>query len=184
MPESFVATRYRIPPPAAAIAALACVTILTAGPAAAEPPPGPVEPPPPGPVGLIPPIASIGSVLAQTGSESAGPFGLPDLSAWAPSLLLGQNPVPAAPGLQPGPAVIPGLSAFDPRYLLPLTEAPAAPGEGSPAAGIAPDADNPGTGRVAFLRRLSEMYRAGDLTGAMLGQLPTDEAGRPVLPAG
>jgi hypothetical protein len=184
MPEPFVATRHRMPPLAAAVAALACVAILTTGPAAAEPPPGPVEPLPPGPVGLIPPIASIGSVLAQTGSESAGPFGLPDLSAWAPSLLLGQNPVPAPPGRQPGPAGIPGLSAFDPRYLLPLNEAPAAPGEGSLSAGIAPATDDPGTGRIAFLRRLYEMYRAGDLTGAMLGQLPTDEAGRPVLPAG
>ena len=142
-----------------------------------EPPPDPA--PAPAPTGVIPPIASFGNVLAQSGSSPAGPLGLPDLSAYAPSLVLGQNPVPAAPG-GIAQAEIPNLSAFNAAYLLPQNLTPAAPGQGEPAPGIGPDQDSPGTGRIAFLRRLHEMYQDGALKGAFLGQMPKEQLGEPL----
>lgn len=152
-----------------------------AGPAIADPA---EEPPPeptaaPAPTGLIPPIASIGNVLAQSGSTTAGPLGLPDLSAYAPSLVLGQNPVPAAPGTTEA-SVVPNLNAFNAAYLLPQNLTPAAPGQGEPAPGIGPNQDSPSAGRIAFLRRLHEMYQAGALTGAFLGQMPKEQLGEPL----
>jgi len=142
-----------------------------------EPPPDPAAAP--APTGLIPPIASIGNVLGQNGSTPAGPLGLPDLSAYAPSLVLGQNPVPAAPGVPDAP-VVPNLNAFNAAYLLPQNLTPAAPGQGEPAPGIGPDQDSPSAGRIAFLRRLHEMYQAGALTGALLGQVPKEQLGEPL----
>ena len=146
--------------------------LLTAWPATAgdttAPPPAP-EPPP---QSIIPPGGlSLGSILAQTGSAPTGPLGLPDMSAYGANLLLGQNVTPAAPGSET-PAGIYPLNAFRSEYLVPLNMTPAAPGQGVPAPGIGPDADSPGTGRIAFLRRLHEMYAAGELKGALLGQKP------------
>jgi len=158
---------------ASATAALLGAALLGATPAPAEPgppaPPAPV-PAPPSPAELIP---AIGNVLAQAGTQPAGPFGLPDLSGYAGNLVLGQNAAPAPPGAPV--ATVPDLRAFTPEYLLPLNTAPAAPGQGTPAPGIAPTEDIPGTGRIAFLRRLYEMYQAGDLRGALLGQLPPEQ---------
>jgi len=142
-----------------------------------EPPPDPAAAP--GPTGLIPPIASIGNVLAQNGSTPAGPLGLPDLSAYAPSLVLGQNPIPAAPGAPDAP-VVPNLNAFNAAYLLPQNLTPAAPGQGEPAPGIGPNPDSPSAGRIAFLRRLHEMYQDGALAGALLGQMPKEQLGEPL----
>lgn len=142
------------------------------GPPIPEPAP-PIPPvPEPAPAGLTDQLARIGNAMGQTGSAPAGPLGLPDLSALGPTLLLAQNPVPSAPGV-PAPPEVPSLSAFDPAYLIPLNTDPAAPGAGAPAPGIGPDADSPGTGRLAFLQRLREMYAAGQLRGALLGQQPT-----------
>ena len=147
--------------------------------------PAPADQPPPdpaagsAPTGLIPPIASIRNVLAQNGSAAAGPLGLPDLSAYSSSLVLGQNPVPAAPGATDAP-VVPNLSAFNAGYLLPQNLTPAAPGQGTSAPGIGPDQDSPSAGRIAFLRRLHEMYQAGALKGAFLGQLPKEQLGEPL----
>jgi hypothetical protein len=120
-------------------------------------------------------LPAIGNVLAQAGNEAAGPFGLPDLSAYGPNLLLGQTVQPSLPGTPA--ASVPDLRAFTPEYLLPLNQTPAPPGQGTPAAGIAPNEDIPGTGRIAFLRRLYEMYQAGDLQGALLGQQPAEQFG-------
>ena len=121
----------------------------------APPAPG-IDPAPPAPMGLIPPISTIGG-------------------------LLGQTLVPSVPGTAEQ-AVTPSLQVFTDEYLVPLNLVPAAPGEGSPAPGIGPNADIPGAGRIAMLRRLHEMYQAGNLTGALLGQLPKDEFGQPMLP--
>lgn len=155
-------------------AALAAVTLACPRTAAAEPAP-PVDTPPvqttPAPA---PPVSGIGNALAQSGSAPAGPLGLPDLSAYTNALILGQNPVPAAPGEAAGVAV-PDLSAFSPGYLLPQNLEPAAPGAGTPAPGLGPDEDAPGTGRIAFLRRIYEMYGAGALKGALLGQQSPEE---------
>jgi hypothetical protein len=132
-------------------------------------------------MGLIPPISTIGGLLGQTGIEPAGPLGLPDLATYGNALVLGQNLVPSVPGTAEQ-AVTPSLQVFTDDYLVPLNLVPAAPGEGSPAPGIGPNADIPGAGRIAMLRRLREMYQAGNLTGALLGQLPKDEFGQPMLP--
>ena len=146
------------------------------------PPPAPgIDPAPPAPMGLIPPISTIGGLLGQTGIEPAGPLGLPDLATYGNALVLGQNLVPSVPGTAEQ-AVTPSLEVFTDEYLVPLNLVPAAPGEGSPAPGIGPNADIPGSGRIAMLRRLHEMYQAGNLTGALLGQLPKDEFGQPMLP--
>ena len=162
--------------------ALTAFVVVTAAPAVAAPvddQPTDPSPAPAAPTGFIPPVASFGNILGQTGSDPAGPLGIPDLSAYAPNLVLGQNPVPAAPGTA-DPAVIPNLSAFNAGYLLPQNLKPAAPGLGTLAPGIGPDKDNPSTGRIAFLRRLNEMYQVGGLTGAFLGQLPKDQLGEPL----
>ena len=149
--------------------ALCALALLGAAPATAEPQDPPPQPPPPTSV-----LAGIGSVLAQSGGTPAGPLGLPALPALGPTLLLAQYPVPTAPGA-PAPAPEP-LIAFDPDLLLPQNLQPAAPGAGELAPGIGPDAEHPGTGRIAFLQRLHEMYAAGQLEGALLGQRPPEPA--------
>ncbi|MGI9162516.1 MAG: hypothetical protein ACR2JI_06280 [Mycobacterium sp.] len=128
----------------------------------------------PSPVPAPPLVSSIGNALGQRGDGPTGPLGLPDLSAYGANLLLGQNPAPAAPaGVTP--ALLPRLSAFDPNYLVPQNLTPAIPGAGTPAPGIGPTAEDPSTGRIAFLRRLHEMYAEGELTGALLGQMSPEE---------
>lgn len=158
------------------VAALIFSAPALADPAAPDPTvidPGGVPPP------YVPPRSGIGSALAQSDAAPAGPLGLPDLSAYAPGLLLGQNAVPSAPGAQV-PVAAPDLRAFDSAYLLPQNVAPAAPGQGVPAEGIGPTPDDPSTGRIAFLRRLHTMYADGDLAGALLGQVPDEQLGQPL----
>lgn len=170
-------------------AALITVCALTSGPVAlswADPPaaddavPAPPEipaatgeaapPPPP----AQPLVSSIGTALGQRGDGPTGPLGLPDLSAYGANLLLGQNPAPAAPaGVTP--ALLPRLSAFEPNYLVPQYLTPAIPGSGTLAPGIGPTPEDPGTGRIAFLKRLHAMYAEGELTGALLGQMSPEE---------
>lgn len=159
---------------------LAASAVAPAAPAGADPivEPTPVveptpAPAPPAPADLLP---AIGGVLSQVGNPAAGPFGLPDLSAYGTNLVLGQNAAPAPPGAPA--AAVPNLNAFAPEYLLPQNVAPAAPDEGTAAPGLAPNADIAGTGRIAFLRRIYEMYQEGSLKGALLGQNPPG-----VLPA-
>ena len=167
---------------AGALAATALVLggILLCPTAAADPEPLPVDPSaPPLPPDPAPPRAGIGSALAQNGADPVGPLGLPDLSGYAPGLLLGQHLVPSAPGA-PSPLTSPTLNAFDGQYLLAQNVAPAAPGQGVPAPGIGPTADDPGTGRLSFLRRLHEMYTGGGLSGALLGQVPDEQLGQPL----
>lgn len=158
------------------------VAVLIASPAALADPPAPdptvTEPAPP-PAGYVPPVSGIGSVLAQSDSNPMGPLGLPDLAAYAPGLLLAQNPVPSAPGAV-APVSAPDLRAFNGDYLLPQNVAPAAPGQGIPADGFGPTPQDPSTGRLAFLRRLHEMYSDGGLTGAFLGQVPDEQLGEPL----
>lgn len=152
-----------------AVLAFAC-------PASADDTPAPSPaPPPPTAQTILPPggLAAIGSALAQNGSAATGPLGLPDMSAYGANLLLGQNTAPAAPGEATLAGIYP-LSAFQSQYLVPQNVTPAAPGQGVPAPGIGPDADDPGTGRIAFLKRLHDMYAAGELKGALLGQKPLD----------
>lgn len=161
--------------------------LVCAAPAQAVPD-APTPTPPP-PAEFIPQPAGIGNPLAQSGTQPGGPLGLPDLSAYGPNLLLGQNPEPVAAGAPAGAPVVPNLSAFNPDYLLGQNQTPAAPGTGETAPGLGPDQDNPGTGRIDFLRRIYEMYQAGALKGSLLGQQSPDEfaeqaAAPPPSPAG
>jgi len=118
--------------------------------------------------------SGIGNPLAQSGDASSGPFGLPDLSTSAAGMLLGQNLMPAAPDAT-APAQLPAFYAFDQNYLLPQYLDPSVPGRGTPAPGIGPTPEDPSTGRIAFLRRLHEMYAADELRGALLGQQSPEE---------
>ncbi len=158
------------------LAAAVGAALLGSPCAAADP--GPEQPSPP-PAPVVPPNATVGSVLAQSGAPAVGPMGLPDLSGYVPGLLLGQNPVPSPAGT-PGSVVTPNLQAFDDQYLVPQNVVPAAPGEGQPDIGIGPSPEQPGTGRLDFLRRLHEMYQAGALDGALLGQVPYQQLGEPL----
>lgn len=159
---------------------LGLVAVLSPAQAAADPPPPePTVQPAPGPAGYVPPQSGIGNVLAQSDSAATGPVGLPNLAAYAPGLLLGQNAVPSAPGA-PGAVTAPDLRAFNGDYLLPQNVTPAAPGQGAPADGIGPTPQDPSTGRLAFLRRLHGMYSEGGLDGAFLGQLPDEQLGEPL----
>ncbi len=155
---------------------LVIMALAPMAPATADPGPPPTDPAPApvAPTDFIPQQAGIGNPLAQNGNQATGILGLPDLSEYGPNLLLGQSTTPAAPG-DPAAAAVPNLNAFNPQYLLGQNVAPAAPGEGSAAPGLGPDADSPGTGRIAFLRRLYEMYQAGGLKGSLLGQQSPDE---------
>ena len=155
---------------AVASTALFCATPAQAAPGEPTPPP----PPPLPATEFVPQQAGIGNVLGQSGSQPAGLFGLPDLSGYGSNLLLGQTPGPVIPGA-PATAVVPNLNAFNPEYLLGQNATPAAPGDGAPAPGLGPDSDSPDTGRIAFLRRLYEMYQAGALKGSMLGQQSPEE---------
>ncbi|MCX2931534.1 hypothetical protein ORI20_14735 [Mycobacterium sp. CVI_P3] len=131
------------------------------------------------PVEPISPPSSIGTALGQNGAEAVGPLGIPDLAGYAPGLLLGQNAVPSAPG-EPTTVTAPDLRAFAGQYLLPQNVEPAAPGRGVADVGMGPSPADPSTGRLAFLRRLHEMYQGGDLTGALLGQVPDEQLGQPL----
>ena len=136
--------------------------------ASATPEPAPAPPP------AAPLVSSSGNALGQRGDGPTGPLGLPNMSAYGANLLLGQNPAPAAPaGVTP--ALLPHFSAFDPNYLVPQNLTPAVPGAGTPAPGIGPTAEDPSTGRIAFLKRLHAMYAEGELKGAMLGQMSPEE---------
>lgn len=158
------------------LAAAVAAALLGSPCATADPAPG--DPPPPPPA-LVPPNATVGSVLAQSDAPAAGPLGLPDLAAYAPGLLLGQNPVPSPPGAANSVAT-PDLHALNNQYLVPQNIAPAAPGQGEPDIGIGPTAEQPGTGRLAFLHRLHAMYSEGALDGALLGQVPYEQLGEPL----
>jgi hypothetical protein len=154
--------------------ALASIAPATADPGSPPHPPGPTPPVPVTPPEFVPQPSGIGNPLAQSGSHPAGILGLPDLSGYGPNVLLGQKPAPTAPG-DPAAAVVPDLSALNPQYLLGQNVNPAAPGGGTPAPGLGPDPDIPGTGRIAFLHRLYEMYQFGALKGSLLGQQSPEE---------
>lgn len=140
------------------------------------PAPLPAEAPAPTGQTIVPPgfMTSLGNVLAQSGSDKAGPLGLPDMSSHGVDFLLAQNWAPAAPGSGTLAGIYP-MNPWEANYLLPQTVSPALPGQGTPAPGIGPDADSPGTGRIAMLRRLHEMWAAGELKGSLLGQMPPEE---------
>jgi|KBSSwiStaDraftv2_1062776.scaffolds.fasta_scaffold12233_2 hypothetical protein len=153
--------------------------IGTASLAAADPPPPPEVPidAPPAPEPMSYRDALRAGPLAQSNDTSPGIAGLPDLSALGDQLLLGQTSVPALPGA--GPAGIPIPNALNNSYLLPQNVKPAAPGDGQ-IFGVEPGQENADIKRRDYLHRLYEMYQAGGLEGALLGQRPRDQLDQPL----
>ena len=111
------------------------------------------DPPPPGP---IPPAPIPGLDLAT---------------------VLGQHPVPSAPGAGPGSP--PNLNVFNNGYGIPQNVEPAAPGQGQQF-GVPPGQENADVSRREWIGRYLDMYRAGMLEGGLLGQRPQEELGQPL----
>jgi hypothetical protein len=168
---AFPATAVADPPPPDPIP-------LPADPAL---PPDPAPPPPPGPtvpgLGQLSP-AGLG-VLAQTGlPQNAGALGAPPVTGLDPTTLLGQNAAPSAPGANPGTP--PNLRAFNNAYGAgAINDKPAAPGQGTQF-GVAPGDQNADVTGRQWLGRYIDLYRAGDLKGGLLGQMPKEQLGEPL----
>lgn len=145
--------------------------------AAADPPPAPpgdaAVPVPPPPAG--PPAPIIGAPLGPAGFSPLAQNGSP-----APSrneLLLGQNPLPLAPGGSPGTP--PALQAFNNAYLLPQNVVPSAPGEGQ-MFDVAPGAENANISSIDYLKRLYRLQQDDRLKGGLLGQMEHSQLGAPL----
>lgn len=170
---------------AALIAGSALLSVGPAGMSAADDtvPPAPLPAEAAAPLQrIIPPdiVPALGNVLAQSGSEKAGLFGLPDISAHGGDLLLAQNTAPAAPGGGQVAGIYP-LDAFQSNYLLPQYRDTVVLGQGTLAPGIGPDADIPGTGRIAFLEaaaRCTPPRPCGSLLARWHGLGPAGRGGR------
>jgi hypothetical protein len=147
---------------------------LAPGDPAPPPPPGPTIPiigQPVGPAGL--------NVLAQNGTPSAGPgaLGAPPVYGLDASSVLAQAPVPSLPGAVGTP---PNLNVFNNAYGAgALNEVPAAPGKGEQF-DVAPGQENADVSKREWLGRYIDLYRAGDLKGGLLGQVPQQQLGEPL----
>ncbi|BBX67710.1 hypothetical protein [Mycolicibacterium psychrotolerans] len=168
--------------PAALLAAGAAVVLASTAQAQPPLPPEPPAPPPsPGPT--IPVIgAPLGSngwnVLAQSNPQGpTGPLGVPEIPGIQRDTVLGQNPVPSAPGA--GPGVVPSLRAFNNAYGVPQNEVPAAPGQGQQF-DVAPGDENADVNGRTWLGRYIDLYRDGRLRGSLLGQSPQQQLGEPL----
>ena len=160
--------------------------------AVADPPPpdpiaapgDPAPPPPPPPEGpTVPGLGQLSpaglGVLAQTGlPQNAGALGAPPVAGLDPTTLLGQNAVPSPPGA--GPGTPPNLRAFNNAYGAgAINDKPAAPGQGTQF-GVAPGDQNADVTGRQWLGRYIDLYRAGDLKGGLLGQMPKEQLGEPL----
>src|SRR3954454_13280417 len=164
-------------------AAVAFPAAAAADPPPPDPIPLPADPaPPPPPPPTVPGMGQLGpsglGVLAQAGQpENAGALGAPPVTGLDPTTLLGQNAVPSVPG--PDPGVVPNLRAFNNAYGAgALNDKPAAPGQGTQF-GVAPGDQNADVTGRQWLGRYIDLYRAGDLKGGLLGQMPKEQLGEP-----
>ncbi|MGV9803369.1 hypothetical protein ACWDTP_35485 [Mycobacterium sp. NPDC003449] len=96
----------------------------------------------------------------------------------SPGALLGQYPVPSAPG-GPPPTDAPGLRAFNNGNFFPQNEKPSAPGQGT-VVGVQPGEENADISGLDWLRQMHTLYRNGNLHGGMLGQVPKEQLGQPL----
>jgi len=173
---------------------LSAVVAFPATAAADPPPPDPVlpapadpaaPPPPPDPGPPIPvlgvPLGPAGfSVLGQRGEAPAdvpGGLGAPPVAGLDATSVLGQNPVPTAPGANPGTP--PNLNVFNNSYGIQQNIAPAAPGKGQEF-DVAPGDEHADVTRREWFGRYIDMYRAGMLKGGLLGQMPKEQLGEPL----
>jgi hypothetical protein len=175
---------------ATAGALVAGAMLAASATAGAEPPPpglpaDPVVPAPQGPTGMIPPLSTLTSPLAQSGAtpetRTGGLPTQPFADGPANEFFLAQNPVPEAPGEAPGGAP-PNLTAFNNAYLLPQNLVPAAPGEGQ-LYDVAPGEEMANIGPLDVLSRVHQMHVDGYLKGGLLGQAPQEQHGEPAPPA-
>jgi PPE-repeat protein len=146
---------------------------LPADPAPPPPPPGPTIPvigAPMGPAGF--------GVLAQNGIPSVpGALGAPPVYGLDAASVLAQAPAPSLPGAVGTP---PNLNVFNNAYGAgALNEVPAAPGKGEQF-DVAPGQENADVSRREWLGRYIDLYRAGDLKGGLLGQMPQEQLGEPL----
>ena len=165
-------------------AAVALAATAAADPPPPEPLPVPGAPEPPPPPG--PPVPMIGqplgpaglNVLAQNGQQPVpGALGAPDFTGLDQTSVLGQNPLPSAPGA--GPGVVPSLNPFNNAYGPQQCLVPSAPGK-CEQFDVAPGDENADVSRREWLGRYVDMYRAGMLKGGLLGQMPQEQLGEPL----
>jgi hypothetical protein len=161
-------------------AAVAFPATAVADDAPPDPPPAPGDPAPPPPPG--PTIPIIGApisgfdVLAQSNSPSAGPgnLGAPPVYGIDGTSVLAQTAAPSLPGAVGTP---PNLNVFNNAYGAgAINEVPAAPGKGTQF-DVAPGQENADVSRREWLGRYIDLYRAGDLKGGLLGQMPKEQLG-------
>lgn len=166
---------------------LAAAAVATPATAAAQPPPPVVPPAPavPSPAPAGPPVPAIGAplgpnglaVLAQTGTPSNSAIGVPPVPGIDRATVLGQNATPSAPNGNPGTP--PDLRAFNNGYGVPQYEVPSAPGQGVQF-DVPPGQENADVNGREWLGRMIDLYRDGRLRGALLGQTPQEQLGRPL----
>lgn len=106
-----------------------------------------------------------------------GALGAPPVVGLDQNTVLGQNPLPSAPGA--GPGVVPNLNPFNNGYGLGQYEKPSAPGQGQQF-DVAPGDENSDVSRREWFGRYIDMYRAGMLKGGLLGQMPQEQLGEPL----
>jgi len=174
---------------AAGLLAVAVAVAFAATAAADPPPPEPVPLPadpgaPPPPAG--PPIPAVGAplgpaglgVLAQSGEEPVpGVLGAPQVSGLDRTTVLGQLPVPSAPGASPG--VVPNLNPFNNAYGVAQCLVPSAPDK-CEVFDVPQGQENDNVTRREWFGRYIDMYRAGMLKGGLLGQMPRQQLGEPL----
>ena len=148
------------------------------------PPPDPApmesDPPPAGP--SVPMLGALGptglNVLAQSNAAPAqGTLGAPPVGGLDQTSILGQNPVPLAPGAVAGYGAPPNLNVFNNSYGIQQYEVPSAPG--GKQFDVAPGQENADVSRREWFGRYIDMQRAGRTYGG-LGQRPQQQLGEPL----
>jgi hypothetical protein len=167
-----------------AAVAFPATAVADDGPPDPLPVPGDPAPPPPPPGPTIPiigaPVGPAGfDVLAQNNVPSAGPgnLGAPPVYGIDGTSVLAQTAAPSLPGAVGAP---PNLNVFNNAYGAgAINDVPAAPGKGTQF-DVAPGQENADVSRREWLGRYIDLYRAGDLKGGLLGQVPKDQLGEPL----
>jgi hypothetical protein len=169
-----------------AAVALSATAVADDGPPPADPS-APLYPAAPAPPPLGPTIPVLGAplgpqgfnILAQNGTDATpGSLGVPDTVDTSPGALLGQNLAPSAPGggVLGAP---PNLNALNNAYVLPQNEKPSAPGQGTEV-GVEPGQENADLGRFSYLQQWHDLYKNGNLKGALLGRVDPEQLGQPL----
>ena len=122
-------------------------------------------------------VLTVGIGWSTTATAQPIPEPDPTLPADPGQYLLGQHPVPAAPGTAPN--TLPNLAGVTNERLHPQYLEPSAPGAGE-IFHVAPGSEQEVLSRGDFTRRLWHLYQGGYLHGGLLGQVPQDQLGAPL----